>query len=148
VLKALKVFKGLKVSQRRQQILVLLELKVLKGLQEQVELLEQHRELKEQVGQLEQHKELKEQGGQLDLQDLKVLKVPLDLKELKVFKEVHFKGHKELKVLKVISVLQDLKVHKDQVDLVEVQDLQVLKDHHQIEDIKIISPNLKMLLIK
>ena len=72
----------------------------------------------------------------------KELKVFLVDKVLKEDQEVVLMVHKDLqehKVLKEAEEMQGVVVHKE---------LKVQQDPHQIEDIKIILSNLKMLLIK
>ena len=72
-------------------------------------------------------------------------------KELKVFLVDKVLKEDQEVVLMVHKVLQGHKVPKEMEERQEIMDLQVLKvqqDPHQIEDIKIILSNLKMLLIK
>ena len=94
---------------------------------------------------LDQHQQLKVPKVLLDQHRVvvhKELKVFLADKELKEDQEVVLMVHKVLqvhKVPKVVEGLQEMGVHKE---------LKVQQGPHQIEDIKIILSNLKMLLIK
>jgi hypothetical protein len=106
------------------------------------------------VGQaLQEHKDLKVPPIQLkepeEHKDHKEIKVRI-LQALQVHQEL--KVIRELKVFKVLKVdldRQGLKDHQETKGQQEIQvvkvlkETQVLKEHHRIEDLKIILPNLK-----